>query len=232
MVIYKIENKKNGKCYIGQTTQKFEKRMSEHKHRALFQPERSHKLYMALRKHGIDSFNYDVLCECGNRDDLDKMEVEYISQFNSFNRGYNMTVGGDSVSDDTREKLRSIFLGRKVPWAHKIVAARKANGTSSFPNVKGSNSVMAKTYIVTTPEGEVITVKGIRAWCRENGLSHSGMINCANGIISKHHGHLCRYADNNVQRPAERRTPKQVEMGIILRDGDMVCSAMKVAAVA
>lgn len=230
MVIYKIENKKNGKCYIGQTIQSLAHRMYEHKNRANKQPDRSHKLYMAIRKHGIESFSWEVIHVCSSLEELNRMEIEYIGKFNSFNHGYNMTVGGDSVSDETREKLRNINLGRKVTWAAKIVAARKANGTSSFPNVKGSDSVMAKTYIVTTPNGEVITVKGIRAWCRENGLSHSGMINCANGIISKHHGHLCRYADNNVQRPAERRTPKQVETGIILRDGDMVCSAMKVAA--
>jgi hypothetical protein len=234
MVVYKITNTENGKCYIGQTTQKFSHRVSEHKHRALFQKDRTHKLYMAIRKYGIDAFIWQVLHVCNDRDEMNRLEIEYIGKFNSFNRGYNMTIGGDSVSDETREKLRNIFLGRKITWHQKIVDARRRNGTLyGFPQAKGNESKLSKLYIVTLPTGEGVMVRGLRAWCREHGLSHSGMIDCAKGRRSNHHNHLCRYADNNVQRPAERRTPERVETGVIPTwDGDMVCSAAKVAAVA
>ena len=79
--IYKITNKINGKCYIGQSID-VEKRLREHKLRAFRGNEETNKeyhkaLYRALRKYGIEQFTYDILITC-NKEQLDDYESYYI----------------------------------------------------------------------------------------------------------------------------------------------------------
>lgn len=100
--IYKITNKMNGKCYIGQSID-VEKRLREHKLRAFRGDEKTNKeynkaLYKALRKYGIEAFTYDILLEC-KKEQLDELEAKYILLFQSNNHryGYNETSGYDQV---------------------------------------------------------------------------------------------------------------------------------------
>ena len=98
--IYKITNKINGKCYIGQSVD-VEKRLREHKLRAFRGDEKTNKeyhkaLYKALRKYGIEAFTYEILLEC-KKEQLDGLEAKYILLFQSNNNkyGYNETSGYD-----------------------------------------------------------------------------------------------------------------------------------------
>ena len=58
MVIYKFENKINGKVYIGQTIQKLSKRISSHKY-----PSGNKYLPIdsAIRKYGIENFSITII---------------------------------------------------------------------------------------------------------------------------------------------------------------------------
>lgn len=98
MCIYKIYNTINDKLYIGQTIFDAEKRFREHKGRA----NRGVKgrLYNAMRKHGIENFYIEPIEEIEATDDyqdvLNDREKYWIQFYNSVNRGYNVTYGGDS----------------------------------------------------------------------------------------------------------------------------------------
>jgi group I intron endonuclease len=175
LVIYAIINKVNGKMYIGQSRQGLARRKGEHVHRFNL-GERDHKLYLAMRKYGLENFKFEILCNALSAAYLDELEALFVVRFDSFNNGYNMTCGGDSVSDETRAKLSAVLKGRKIPWAHKIVAARRRNGTDSYPNRKGDDSPMARSYIIRTPDGKEVAIKGLRQYCRDHGLDHSSMI--------------------------------------------------------
>lgn len=97
--IYKITNDINGKCYIGQTIflKRRIKRHLEYK---------NHKcnmlIYKAFDKYGIHNFSIDVLESFDTNDYtaikpiLDKLEIKYIQDFNSYRDGYNQTIGGDA----------------------------------------------------------------------------------------------------------------------------------------
>ena len=101
--IYKITNKINGKCYIGQSID-VEKRLKEHKLRAFRGDEETNKeyhkaLYRALRKYGVEQFTYDILIAC-SKEQLDEYESYYIHLYksNESNYGYNETSGYDMAS--------------------------------------------------------------------------------------------------------------------------------------
>lgn len=96
--IYKIENKINGHCYIGQSIH-IHYRWRQHSRRAFQEDdgEYNYPLYQAFRKYGIENFDFSILEEC-NREELNTKEISYIKKFDAYNNGYNQTIGGDTSS--------------------------------------------------------------------------------------------------------------------------------------
>ncbi len=118
MIIYKITNLVNSKCYIGQTIQKLEYRWAKHGDVS------SHcfALNNAIKKYGKDSFKIEKLANCNSKEELNTLEAFYIKNHNSlFPNGYNLTGGGDShiISDETRKKLSLATAGEKNPFYGK-----------------------------------------------------------------------------------------------------------------
>ena len=190
LVIYRIVNLVNGKSYVGQTRQGLARRKGEHIHRFNL-GERDHKLYQAMRKHGIENFKFEVLCNCLKPEYLDEMERHFIAELNSFNRGYNMTCGGDGVSDETRAKLSAIMKGRKIIWDNNW-ERRRNNPNARHPRdyvPKGADNPKAKTYLVKTPDGQELKVRGMNAFCKERGLSFNLMLAVLYGKQHHHKGY-------------------------------------------
>lgn len=92
MGIYKYQNKINGKVYIGQSVD-IEKRYQQHIYDAKNRPERGTGVDLAIRKYGIEAFDFQIIEEC-SKNQLDEKEVYWISYYDSFNNGYNRTPGG------------------------------------------------------------------------------------------------------------------------------------------
>lgn len=92
--IYKIYNDVNEKIYIGQTIQTITGRWSGHKY--CYKHGVNNKLYNAMRKYGIENFHICSLEELDNttREELNQKEIKYIAKFDSYNNGYNSTLGG------------------------------------------------------------------------------------------------------------------------------------------
>lgn len=112
--IYKFTNRINGKVYIGQTYN-LQTRLNSHKSKAL---NTKNKFYNAVRKYGWENFELSILSTitANTKEDLsillDKLEIEYIRQYNSYKSGYNSTLGGHSkrgykLSEEFSEKCKS-----------------------------------------------------------------------------------------------------------------------------
>jgi group I intron endonuclease len=115
--IYRILNKVNGKSYIGQTVyDNPNRRWNTHKSNYTKLKHNEH-LYRAMRKHGIDNFEFSIICSC-SKDELSNLEINYIKEFNTFGKlGYNMTSGGEGTrdckaSEETRRKISLAGKGR------------------------------------------------------------------------------------------------------------------------
>ena len=124
IVIYEIINLINHKEYIGQTTQKFEKRINTHINNLNKNKHPNPKLQKAWNKYGQDNFAfiphyYDINKE-NYQKQLDILEIEWIKKKDSYNNGYNLTKGGQgglSSSPNQRklnfEQYCIAFLGNK-----------------------------------------------------------------------------------------------------------------------
>lgn len=91
MGIYKITNLINGKVYIGQSIN-IERRWQEH----LYQSSGCSLLKYALHKYGVDNFSFEVIEEC-RQEELNEKEKLWIQYYDSFNNGYNLTLGGGGL---------------------------------------------------------------------------------------------------------------------------------------
>lgn len=95
--IYKITNKINGKIYIGQTVRTLKKRFNAH-YWGTSDNDPYHKqmaIKKAMRKYGKENFSIELIEEV-ERGKLDEREVFWISYYDSYNKGYNCTKGGQN----------------------------------------------------------------------------------------------------------------------------------------
>jgi len=114
MIIYKAQNLKNRKIYIG----KSDKTLNERKQRHYKNVRRGGKtnFYNALRKYDKQDFEWSIIEET-----FDNMrETYWIKHYDSFKNGYNMTeggTGGDTISmKSTEEKKRQGAKKGNTPW--------------------------------------------------------------------------------------------------------------------
>ena len=93
--IYKIENLKNGKCYIG-CSKNIEHRWIAHKSESIldYNPQYNYPIHRAFRKYGLDNFSFEILEEVDEQV-LFEREKLWIQKYQSFEKGYNATCGGD-----------------------------------------------------------------------------------------------------------------------------------------
>lgn len=101
--IYKIENKVNGKVYIGESLD-IERRWNEHREDLDNNKHHSFKLQNDWNKYGEDNFKFEVIKEIDK--DMNSFismfalyvyEDKYIKQYDSFNNGYNCEMSLDKV---------------------------------------------------------------------------------------------------------------------------------------
>ena len=97
--IYLIENKINGKKYIGKTYRTIELRWKEHVKDAKRFPDRP--LYKAILKYGEESFS---ISEIEYVEDVEEREVFWIAYYGCFSAGYNATMGGDGKPAHMRKQ--------------------------------------------------------------------------------------------------------------------------------
>lgn len=93
--IYKITNNINNKVYIGQS-RTIEKRWIKHKNASNNPNDHNYDtpLHRAFRKYGVNNFKFEIIEEC-SIDKLDEREIYWINYYDSFTKGYNLTLGGD-----------------------------------------------------------------------------------------------------------------------------------------
>ena len=133
MYIYKITNNLNNKIYIGLKTSTVKESESYYGSGVA--------INRAIDKYGKHNFTKTILeRDIVDYDLLKEREQYWIEYYDSYNNGYNMTLGGDGtlghiVSDETKEKIRKAFKGKKIgPYSDERKAAIKEgrkNGKSN-----------------------------------------------------------------------------------------------------
>ena len=116
-VIYVIENKVNGKKYVGQTIRDIKVRFKEHRTKA-----QGHSvIHKAIKKYGQENFRIEQIDSVKTLEELNEKEIYWINKLNSMvPSGYNVTEGGFGhqgvkYTPEQLERKRNNMLGEKNP---------------------------------------------------------------------------------------------------------------------
>ena len=106
--IYKIENKVNGKVYIGQSID-IEKRWKEHISCLNNRTHHNDYFQKSWNKYGADNFTFSIIEEC-KLSELDKKEIYWINYYESYIRdnGYNLTLGGEGNKQISEQMINEM----------------------------------------------------------------------------------------------------------------------------
>lgn len=146
-LIYCIKNKINNKKYIGQTVD-LRRRWKEHKSSGKY------PIQKAIKKYGKNNFNVLVLEENIKVKNLDHRERFWIKKYNTFEKGYNLTKGGQrrEQTNEIKTKIRESTLGENnhmYDKTHELSTKRKISKTLKEiqgPNQKVNKDKMKKIY--------------------------------------------------------------------------------------
>lgn len=126
--VYKITRKSDGKVYIGQS-ECITKRIIQHINN--IRETNSDKIDGAIKSEGWENFTYEVelaLPEL-NTEQLWLAESSYIAKYDSYNRGFNKTVGNHIGKYDhaefTRKNVVSVALTKEIRDHFKLVLKNK-----------------------------------------------------------------------------------------------------------
>lgn len=120
MIVYKLTNKLNGKCYIGQTIQTLENRLKQHISCG------NTIISKALNKYGVDNFEITVIDNASNMKQLNSKEIFWIGFYKSLTKynGYNVKLGGKNsrlteeekkiISESTKKALKKPEVKSKL----------------------------------------------------------------------------------------------------------------------
>ena len=99
--IYKITNILNDKKYVGKTEKDLESRWKQHLYKAT--SDGPMVISQAIRKYGKENFKFEVIEKCLS-EDVNKKESYWIGKLDTFENGYNSTLGGDGAVGTKRER--------------------------------------------------------------------------------------------------------------------------------
>lgn len=175
--IYKIENLLNGKVYIGQSIN-IEERWKQHKYKAFNTNEVGYNsaIHQAFRKYGLENFSFSIVEET-SIDQLDEKEKYWINHYNSYNNGYNCTIGGqkNKISDDKR--YFCIECGTLLSQKTKTGLCRNCYNKKNREHIPAKDVLIQQLFDNNgnfSAVGRLYnrTDNAVVKWCKNYGISH------------------------------------------------------------
>ena len=144
--IYKFANRINKKVYIGQTSQDITKRIRNPKYCSNIS---TSKFPRAIKKYGLNCFDFNVLCYCDTLKESNYLEICFIEKYNSFKNGYNTTAGGDghlgvTLNDKWKKKLSESKKGKKKPEGFGLAVSLRLKGKKTRPLLEETKSKISE----------------------------------------------------------------------------------------
>ena len=212
--IYKITNDINDKIYIGKTAFQIEKRFKEHCQDSQRYYE-NRPLYNAMNKYGIEHFKIEEIEQC-NDEQSNEREQYWIKYYDSYNNGYNATLGGEGTfqfnhelildrlkyypypCDIAKEFNCSVDLVKKIARENNITIKNKINEELRNKTKKSIKQYSKNGSYIQTFEA----VADAARWIYENNLCNTlssgvrGHISeVANGKRKSAYGYIWKYEE-------------------------------------
>ena len=224
IVIYKAQNKVNGKIYIGKTNN-LPKRIREHTRYDVHNGLIFHK---AIEKYGEENFEWEIIDSTEDFQKANELESYYIKEYNSFKpNGYNMTFGGDGGNAHNAVPIVCLTLDGK--FVKKYNSAAEAEREDGFTNstvliccknysrtckghlfmfeedylkngpitYKKRKNERCKTVIQCDVQGNYITsYDSVQEAASSTDTSRTAIIGCAKGRYKKANGYIWVYEED------------------------------------
>ena len=129
--IYKYQNKINQKIYIGQSSN-IERRYEQHLYAAKHPHEKNILIDKAISKYGIENFTFEIIEIC-SLEELDEKECYWIGYYNSYNNGYNNTIGGKSVNGENHPRA---LLTKQQVWEIREMYKQRIQRNLAYKKVE------------------------------------------------------------------------------------------------
>ena len=193
-IVYQHRNKINNKSYIGITGRDPLVRWGKNGSNYTRHP----KFYPAIIKYGWDAFEHIILETGLSKKEAEKREQYYIKFFNSYENGYNVSLGGESGSngwkreEKSKEKISKslkLYLSlhpeekqkRKDILLKKENWEKRQNGVNKY-FLKGSENAKRRVeknkkwvYCLEEPNHIFTSINSAAVWC---GIDPSGISKC------------------------------------------------------
>lgn len=191
---------KTNKGYVGITKKSVHTRLLEH--RTHSRCGSRYKFHLALNKYK-DSYDWSIeVLESGlSSEDAKMKEVFYIKHFDTFTKGYNSTLGGEGTKGSARNNTgsKNPMFGKKHSQT-SIEKNRQSNieyaklhpKKHSDNTKKKLSESKSETWEITFPSGEVVTIKNLTQFCRDNNLDQGHMSKVAQQKLKGHKKFLCK----------------------------------------
>lgn len=148
-LIYKHTSNESKKSYVGMTKYTMEKRWQGHLDK-VNEGSQTH-FHNAIRLYGKDNWTHEVIVsDINDAEEAQALEVYYIKKYDTFENGYNLTIGGEGglrasypsgadhhgygipLSKEHKEKIRLAHIGKKFNSERKanISRSRLVNGNT------------------------------------------------------------------------------------------------------
>lgn len=204
--IYKIVNNKNNKIYIGQTIKSIQERFRIHITASKLIKNNNIPLYQAFKKYGLENFKILLIEEC-DKLELNNREQYWINYYNSYNKGYNATLGGKSrLSNNYEEIVKTYNINLNIRETSNIMKCCKNTVSNALKskNIKinkkltgnAFNPISINQIEITTNElmNKFDSLSEASKWLIKNNktkskYSYINLIKCAKGIRKSAYGY-------------------------------------------
>lgn len=203
-IIYKATNIINEKVYIGQTIQTLHSRRTKHESNSRKEKPLYH-FGRALKKHGLDNFKWEIVMSCNNREELNDMERQCVTTFDSYQNGYNETLGGEGScgrkqSEVTKRLISLKKTGIPLSEEHREKLSKMRRGVKkSKKHVDNVAYAKSQFWQVVYPDNKTEIIKNLSLFCREHNISDRGMWLVANGYRAHHKSYKCKKYKEAIQ---------------------------------
>lgn len=186
--IYIIKNTVNDKVYIGQTIQALDARWRAHLYRA--RTSGNTKLYINMRKVGLNNFYIERIDEAYTVEELNRLEKYYIEMYDSIKNGYNTSEGGDRLESRLSEHTENILLDYICGFSSIDIAKIYKCSDETILNILKANCVEIRHNneldILCIETGEHYkSYTDAARFIIDRGLSESSNLYTVSGAISR-----------------------------------------------
>lgn len=213
MFVYEIRNIVNDKRYVGQSSQKDQQRLWEHKTYLKKGNHQNRHLQRAWKKYGEENFVISILEECSSLDELNQLETYYVNLHQTLDRkfGYNIRGPGDNkfMPEETRLRISKSKLGISVHTPESIEKIRQYSKNkihSQESREKRSQKLKGCIWstevrdqwaqshrkdpypILVSPDGQQYDVVNLTRFAKEHGLVQQSLSRLVNKQLTQHKG--------------------------------------------